>query len=482
MKSTAQKSSPLLVLIILVLNACAVNPVTGKKNLMLISEQQEIQMGREADPSIVASFGLYGDQKLQDFINEKGQEMAKISHRPNLSYEFKILDSPVVNAFAVPGGYVYFTRGILASFNDEASFAGVLGHEIGHITARHTARQQSKQLLYQAGFIAGLVISPEFAQFADVGQQALGLLFLKFSRDHESESDALGVQYSTKIGYDAHAMADFFQTLKRLSGGDENSIPTFLSTHPDPADRFKRVHELANEAQASVDRSKLHINGDSYLHMIDGITYGEDPRQGFVENGVFFHPELKFYYPIPTNWITQNSQEDVRMAPKDGKALMILSLAQGASLDAAAQATVQENNLTVITSAKQTVNGFPALIMTSDQVNPQDPSQVIRLLTYFIQDGQVIYKFHGLTMKADFQTYAPYFQNTMSGFKRLTDQDKLNRQPEHIRVTTVKESGSLLSALASMKIPAERMEEFAILNGMDLKDQVEKGKLIKVLK
>ena len=133
--------NPLILFIIilggLMLSTCAVNPVTGKKELMFMSEEQEIALGQQSDPSIVAMYGLYEDETLQEFINKKGQEMAAISHRPHLKYEFKILDSPVVNAFALPGGYVYFTRGILAHFNNEAEFAGVLGHEIGHITARH---------------------------------------------------------------------------------------------------------------------------------------------------------------------------------------------------------------------------------------------------------------------------------------------------------------------------------------------------------
>jgi predicted Zn-dependent protease len=261
MRKFTARCIPVVTIAFILSSSCAVNPVTGKKNFVIISEAQEIQMGKEADPAIVAQFGLYPDDKLQQFINEKGQQMAKISHRPNLNYEFKILDSHVVNAFAVPGGYGYFTRGILAHFNNEAEFAGVLGHEIGHVTARHTVRSQSKQFLFQVGFIAGVVISPEIAQFADVGQQALGLIFLKFSRDHESESDELGVEYSTKIDYDAHKMADFFQTLNRLSGGDEGeSIPTFLSTHPNPADRYNRVHKLATDAQKNLDKSTLEVN------------------------------------------------------------------------------------------------------------------------------------------------------------------------------------------------------------------------------
>src|SRR5690606_39156102 len=166
--------------------------------------------------------------------------MGAISHRSNLNYEFKILDSPIVNAFAVPGGYVYFTRGIMGFFNNEAEFAGVLGHEIGHIAAKHSARQQRDQILGQVLLMGGIIFSEKFRQFADVAQQGVGLLFLKNSRDHETESDKLGVEYSTKIGYDAREMAGFFQTFKKL-GGDDGAIPSFLSTHPDPGDRYNKT-------------------------------------------------------------------------------------------------------------------------------------------------------------------------------------------------------------------------------------------------
>jgi len=164
--------------------SCAVNPVTGKKEISLLSEEKEIALGQQSDPSIVASFGLYDAPKIQAFIDEKGQEMAKISHRPHLNYEFKVLDSPVINAFAVPGGYVYFTRGILAHFSNEAEFAGVLGHEIGHITAKHGVRQQTSQIFSQIGLIGGVILTK--GQAAQELSQALGLLTLKNSRSEWS--------------------------------------------------------------------------------------------------------------------------------------------------------------------------------------------------------------------------------------------------------------------------------------------------------
>ena len=365
-KFTLQISIALLTFFLI--DSCAKNPVTGKREFMLISKKQEQAMGDQADPDIVRQFGLYNDAQLQNFINQKGNEMARISHRPDLKYEFKIMDSPVVNAFALPGGYVYFTRGIMAHFNNEAEFAGVLGHEIGHITARHSAKQYSKAILGQAGLILGVIVSEKFRPYAESASQGMQLLFLKFGRDNESQSDMLGVQYSTTIGYDSENMAHFFKTLSRLSG-EGGGVPTFLSTHPDPLDRFEKVGELTKEAQQP--GKQYQENRNSYLQMIDGLVYGEDPRQGYVLNSTFYHPELKFQFPVPGGWKTANSPTQFQMAPESGDAMMILTLAQGSDLNAAAQAFVQNNQLTLKESRNVDVNGFPALAVISDQIQQQ---------------------------------------------------------------------------------------------------------------
>ena len=197
-------------------SSCARNPVTGKQEFMLLSESDEIKMGQQTDGSVVQMYGIYEDEKLAEYINDLGQKMAKISHRPHLKYEFKIMDSPVINAFAVPGGYIYVTRGILAHLNNEAELAGVVGHEIGHVTARHSAKKYSETYVANLGLGVGSMISKDFAMFAGLAAQGLGLLFLRFSRDDERQSDVLGVEYSTKVGYDAREMANFFQTLDKM--------------------------------------------------------------------------------------------------------------------------------------------------------------------------------------------------------------------------------------------------------------------------
>ncbi len=458
--------------------SCAVNPVSGKKQLILMSEDQEKAMGLQSDPEVIASFGAYNDQKLQDFITLKGKEMGSISHRPNLDYQFKVLDSPVVNAFAVPGGYVYFTRGIMAHFNNEAEFAGVLGHEIGHVTARHSAQQYSNQMLAQIGLVAGMVISPKFAQFGDLASQGLGLLFLKFSRDHETQSDELGVEYSSKIGYDAREMAGFFSTLDRLSG-DQGGIPTFMSTHPNPADRNKKVNALADKWQASSTKAAVKVNRDAYLRMIDGIVYGEDPRGGYVENGIFYHPDLKFQFPVPQDWQLQNMASQVQMAPKGGKAAMIFTLGGEKSLAEAEQKVSSQQGMQIKDRRNVTVNGLPALALIVNQQN-QDGSAVGALM-YFIEYETRIYTFYGITAAADFNNYARFFENTMSNFKKLTDPSKINVKAERIKVQTVKSDGTLEQALRSFSTPDARLKELSIVNGMELNERVKKGMLIKTV-
>ena len=467
-------------------NSCATNPVTGKRDVVFISNQQEIAMGQQADPEVISQFGLYPNETLQRFINEKGQKMAAISHQNDIKYEFKIVDSPVLNAFALPGGYVYFTRGIMAHFNNEAQFAGVLGHEIGHITARHSAKQQSKAMLAQLGLVVGMVVSPQLAQFGDAAQQSLGLLFLKFGRDDERQSDRLGVEYSTKIGYDATEMADFFRTLQReqeKSGAE--AVPDFLSTHPNPADRYETVKELAADWKQKVKTTNLQVNRNAYLKMIDGIVYGEDPRQGFVENNVFYHPELKFQFPVPANWAHQNSPQQFQMAAKDGKAMMVLTLAPGQSLEEAAKQILQKYQLEALESKNVTVNGLPALAMVADQKAQQGQQAAqessVRTLTYLIKYGNNIYSLMGVSAAANFENYFQLFSNTMQQFRTLTDPAMLSRQAERVRIKTVSKSGTLAQVLRQFSVNEKRLNELAILNGMELDESVPAGTLVKVI-
>lgn len=465
--------------------SCAINPVTGKKQIMLMSEAQEIELGRSYDPQVMAAFGQYPDNNLQNFVQAKGTEMAKISHRPNLQYYVKVVDSPVVNAFAVPGGYIYLTRGILAQLNNEAELMGILAHEMGHITARHTVSQLSKQQLGQLLLIGGMIVSEEFAQYAQYALEGMQLLFLKFSRDNEREADRLGVEYSSKIGYDAHKMADFFRVLQKMSLAEsQGGIPTFMSTHPDPGDRYNSVNQSASEWQAKLNLPVYKVNQDDYLQMINGIIYGEDPKQGYVEGNIFYHPDLKFKFQFPSGWKLENSPLQVTMTPPDQKALMIFGLSQEKTIESAADSTLSRYGLVLQERRKTTVNGMPAVQMQSRQ-DVQDQSTGAKksnmLLSYFISYNNLIYLFHGISSEADFSSFARSFDSSMSSFSRLTDASKINVKPKRIQVVKVQQTGTLSEFFIYNRVPRELYNELALLNDLELTAQVQAGRMIKLV-
>ncbi len=459
--------------------SCSRNPVTGKKELVLLSEKQEVAIGREADPQISATYGIYEDPVLQEFIQTKGEEMARISHRSDLKYHFKILDSPVVNAFALPGGYVYFTRGIMAYFNNEAEFAGVLGHEIGHITARHGVKQHRNRLLGQLGIVAGVVVFPELGQFAGEASQGLQLLLLKFGRDAERQSDDLGVEYSSRVGYDANELGGFFSTLERQGEVEGQApLPSFLSTHPSPDSRSQAVQEEAKVWKEKLNLQNPKVERDAYLKKINGLVYGEDPRQGFFEEGHFYHPSLKFTFPIPQGWTYINSPASVDMAPEIGDALLSLSLSQEDTLEEAATALIKKYDLELINHKNIKVHGLEGLAL---EAGKQQDNVVIRVLVYLIRYGDHIYQFLGVSNSNKFDSYVSLFLGSMRNFRELTDAEKLNRMPERIQIKSVAKEGSLETILKGLGMPEAKLEELALLNGMSLSDKLQKGTLIKII-
>ncbi len=486
-----------VVVISTIFNSCTVNPVSGKKQLSFMSEQQEIAIGKESDPAVIAQFGLYPNEELQKFIKGKGMLMVAKSHRPTLPFEFRILDSEVINAFAVPGGYIYFTRGIMAHFNNEAQFTGVLGHEIGHVTARHSAQQYTKQMLTQIAFMGGMIFSEKLRNMSEQAMQGMELLFLKFSRDDETESDVLGVKYSSAIGYDAKEMADFFYTLKRVTEKEGGRMPEFYSTHPDPGNRYVDVKKLATEYQATNNLTNLQINRDSYLQMINGIVYGADPRQGYLDktNYVFYQPEMKFEYPIPRDWQFQNSPQAVQAAPKNGNAALILMLSSQKTFQDATGEILEAYNLKLIANPKSgKINNLDTYTFIAEEKQetnqqygnqkPQQPKNTDENLfvhtTLYLYNNN-IYVLHGMCAKKDYGTYKSSFTYSVNGFKALSDLKRINVVPERIKIVAATTDAILKDIMMNNKITSDRYEEVAILNGMQQSTIVKKGMLMKML-
>ncbi len=465
--------------------SCAVNPVTGRKQIMLMSEAQEIALGISYDPQVLSTFGLYESPELQTFVQSRGTEMGKISHRPNLEYHVKVVDSPVVNAFAVPGGYIYLTRGILAQLNNEAELMGVLGHEMGHIAARHSVSQQTKQQLGTLLLIGGMIASEKFASYAQYALQGMELLFLSFSREDERQADELGCEYASRMGFDATRMADFFNVLNKMNmAHSEGGVPTFLSTHPDPGDRYNAVLKSSKKWQDSLGLPSYKVNRDSYLQLIDGIIYGEDPKQGYTVSNIFYHPELKIRFSFPSGWTLTNAPTQVTIQPSDGKALMLLSLAKEKTLQAAADSTLAAYGLQLQQMEKKTVNGMPAIITLSKQQNQDQSTGAVStnvVLSYFIENNSSIYALMGVASEADFPAYSTTMEASMKTFDRLTDPARLNVKPRRVYVKKAPRAGTLANTLTYFGMKQDMMDELALLNDMALNDQVSAGKLIKIV-
>jgi len=457
--------------------SCAVNPVTGKQELMLLSESEEIDLGRQTDAEIVKEYGVLEDPKLTAYLNDFCQRLGKVSHRPQLSYHFKVVDASVVNAFAVPGGYVYFSRGILATLNNEAELAGVMGHEIGHIAARHSAKQYSRAQLAQVGLGVGSFINvPVLSGLAQLGA---GMLFLRFTRDNEREADDLGVEYASKAGYDSAQLASFFETLEQMNpGSDRSGLPGWFSTHPSPQDRVQVVRDRAKEWQGKLRLRDSKINHEAYLRRIDGLLFGDDPRQGYVDGNVFYHPGMRFQFPVPTKWRLSHKSSQVLMVSEGEDALMLLSATSGASSSEAAREFITKTGASVIRSDGIRVNGLSSQRVTSE-VRAQKAAY--RLMSYFIEKGKSVFVFHGLTTVEGFQNYGPLFESTMRQFKELSDPRRIDVKPDRIRIRAARGSGTFENALRSLNVPNENLKEMALLNGRNLSQIIPANTLVKVV-
>ncbi|MCX5833388.1 MAG: M48 family metalloprotease [Deltaproteobacteria bacterium] len=471
----------ILIGVVLLTISCAVNPVTGGRDFMLVSEEDEIKLGRQTDAGVTKEYGLYDDQRLAAYVNEMGQRLGKLSHRPELDWHFKTLDASVVNAFAAPGGYIYFTRGILATLNSEAELAGVMGHEIGHVTARHSAQQISKAQMAQYG-LTGLSIGLQIFGIPDVSslaQLGVGTLFLKFSRDNEREADSLGVEYATKAGYDAAQMADFFETLQRMdSKSDRSGLPSWFSTHPSPEDRENAIRTQSKQMQQKMGLRDPKIDREDYLKIIDGMIYGDDPRQGYAEEGVYYHPGMRFQFPVPAEWKSNDTPAAVQMVSKKKDAVILFFGASGSSPAEAASNFITKTNARIIRSESRSVNGLPSQQILSEVRSRQG---VVRTLSFFIQKERQIFVFHGLSSARLFPQYEQTFSDTFSAFEELKDPEKINVQPDRIRARFTKKTETIENALRSLGVPDDKLKDVVVLNGGTPGQTLPANTLIKIV-
>jgi predicted Zn-dependent protease len=455
---------------LLLIAACSMNPATGQRQLALMSEAQEIAMGRQAHPEVLAAYGAYDDSEWQRYVQELGATLAATSERPQLDWTFTVLDDPVVNAMALPGGYIYVNRGILAHFNSEAELASVLGHEIGHVTARHSVEQISRSQLAQLGLGVAAIASEDFRPYAGLAGQGVGLLFLKFGRDDERQSDHLGLRYLTRAGYDPSEMPKVFDTLDRLSqaqGG--GGTPQWLSTHPDPgnrvADMTARIAELPSEQQQGT------VGRDEYLRRLDNLAFGDDPRQGYTVGNAFYHPILAFKVEFPNQWRIINQRQQVIALSPDQDAAIVLSMSDKESPSSAFDAFFGRQGIERGPSRGRNLMAFRAL-------DSQTGSPVIEGLVGFLEHGGKLYQLIGYTKVATWDGYAPAVQRSLTSFAKVGDRRYLDVTPSTIEIVALPADMTLAEFDETYPSTVE-LEKLAILNGVAAQTRLEKGSLVK---
>ena len=477
--------SCIVIFFCLLLIGCAQNKATGERQLVLLNAEEEIDIGSKEHPKILKAFGgSYGSKELKAYVSSLGNKLKNVTNQDNLTWTFTILDSPVVNAFALPGGYIYISRGLLTLANDEAELASVLGHEIAHVKARHTAQRHAKAKITNLGLnILDIVLGqPIVSQVASIG--AYGVL-ASFSRSEEIEADILGKNYIIDAGYDETGSYRFLSRLRDLSqlssDKDKKNINSLFATHPKTKDRMENVKNSINNKNLFV------TNRNEYLAMINNITYGESSKNGIVINNKFFHIPLNISFFVPKNFTLENRENSVLARSKNNESILIfdglindldlnlLDLVEG---DLGRSRAEFKKNLNIYDRPAILVKDKKTIVFENRQYNRD-----LILIKWF--DSR-IWRFSILTdINASVSYYDDLYKEILS-FHQLTEEEVLIAQPKKIQIYATNKGESIFSLSEMMSINEKKLEWFKIINGLDgdlKKDyELEPGSLVKIIK
>lgn len=484
-RPAARVARALLAALALGASACAtaVNPVTGRTELTTMSPQQEAALGQQAAAQVEREIGLVRDPKLVGYVEGLGARLAARSPRQDVTYRFAVADMPEANAFALPGGWVYVSRGLLALANSEDELANVIGHEIGHVAARHAAQRQTRAtgvgLLSALGTIAAAVVGGGEAarMVGQLGQVAGAGLIASYSRDQERQADAVGQKISAEAGWDPAGMATFLETLERegrLRAEGAQRAPSFLDSHPAAGERavvaHRRAAELGGRSQAR-DRA-------AFLGRIEGVAVGPDPREGVFEGERFLHPELDFALDFPRGWQTRNSRRAVgAMAPRRDGLVMLES--QGAREEpiAAARRWLSANpSVQVVESGASRVGPWPAyqaLVRARSQ-----QGEAVLALTW-IAHPKGTFRLTGMTSPAAWRYYAPAFDGVARSLRPLSAAERSSITGLRLGVVTAR-NGESLAQLSRRTGNRWTLDETAVANALPRDASLEGGRLVKV--
>lgn len=465
----------LLALFVLFLAACSTNPATGESQFSaLMSTAQEEKEGAREHEKIVLRFGILQDRKLQSYVADVGRRVTANTERPDIKYKFFVLDTPAVNAFSLPGGYIYVTRGLLGHANGEGQLAAVLAHEAGHITARHAAVTYSEGMAAALGtaIVAAGAGGASMAQVADMGS---GLFMRSYSRSQENEADRLGIRYLSRAGYDPLAMAVFLVSLeayedmqKKLDGSD--MAAEFFDTHPGTA---ARVAQAKAEAAKYPQRETDATDRDRYLAAVDGISYGDSDRQGFTRGNSFWHPQMGFTFAVPEGMAIENQPAQV-VAKGHGAVVILDTVAIGWPGGPAAylrdkwMADEKLENVREIT-----VSGMKAATASFPGHIGGRPVTIVIAAIQWAPD--MIFRFQVAVQQGASAKLNEDLQRMIGSLRKMTDAEKRAVKPWHIHVVTAQADDTAASLPASMPFGKMNEERFRILNGLKAGEQAVPG-------
>jgi len=448
----------------LLLSACAINPVSGDRDFVTLSESEEIAQGRQYHQTIIEQYGVYDDAGLQSYVNSIGQQLAANSHRAHLAYHFTILDSPDINAFALPGGYVYITRGIMAYLNSEAELAGVLGHEIGHVTARHSVRQQSGQF---ASGLLNVIIT------AATGNQSLGNLSNQLStgiirgygRKHELEADRLGAQYLHKSAYNPETMLHVIGVLKdqelyeKALAEKQNRAPNIYhgvySTHPKNDERLKTVIRAAKNLSPVQYRDDNQAN---YFKLIDGMSWGQSSHRGVILQNRFIHTKLGIALEFPSHWQIINNANGLFAREQESGALLQLSvehLLQGENSVGLLRRLTNNDKLSV----EQLGYGVTA----RSHANIEGNRQPARVSAINLDEKQVLF-IAGTSAKEQFAATDLELRTINASFTRLSDKQIKSIKTPELKIIEAKVGDNFASLASRSSIISDAENTLRLLN------------------
>ena len=482
MKSPVLRRLVVAIAGVLLLSHCAQNPVSGGKDFVLMSEQQEIQQGAQAHKEVLQQYGLVNDPELQAYVTRVGKGLAAKSQRPDLDWHFTVVDSPEVNAFALPGGYVYVTRGIMSYLNSEAELAGVMGHEIGHVTARHGVRQQSTATVVGLGAILGSILVPGMNSQAGASLlQNLGqALVAGYGRDHELEADRLGAEYLARTGYNPQAMVEVIGVLKsqelydielaKQEGREPRRYHGVFETHPANDTRLKQVVGEAKKYQVS---NPLE-NREVFLRAMDGVYFGDSPEQGVVRHNALLHEKLGIAVQFPQGWRVQNQPDRVAAINPQGTALIELkpgpkntppmdTLQKGLKLDQGARFEAGNVNGNQAAFAAGALQGKPVLAAAINYNGSQF------LLAAMASDANA-YNQHRNELKA-----------AINSFHTLTAAERRQARPYVIHTIPAQAGISMAQLAAQSPLGKSAEAQLRLMNDLYPAGEPKPGQLIKIV-